>query len=182
MTKEESIELAEKLSKKYKEYEDLRQELEDNKAELSRPANLEHRPHAAFKFFWPYLIAAAGSMMLFYFLMLIAGAVVLAGLFALLVLISPIVLLIVGSTRARRLRDELNSQEVNEIRERKKRIKDLTDRNNELIPKIEEMKKELDEYKDQVPMDSRTSAKMDRVLKLIQAGRAEDFSSALEML
>ncbi|MBR6488368.1 MAG: hypothetical protein IKT20_05620 [Clostridiales bacterium] len=182
MTKEESIALAEKLSKKYKEYEDIRKEIDDNKQELARPVNLEHKPHAAFKFFWPFLVAAAASMMFFYFLMLIAGAVVLAGLFALMVLISPIVLLLVGSTRARRLRDELNSREVNEIREKKKRIKDLTDRNEELEPKCAEIKKELDEYEELIPMDSRNSARMDKALKLLQTGKAENFSQALEML
>ena len=182
MTKEESIALAEKLSRKYKEYEDLRKEIDDNKHELARPVNLEHKPHAAFKFFWPFLVAAAGSMMFFYFLMMIAGAVALMGLFALLTLISPIVLLLVGSTRARRLRDELNSAEINEIREKKKRIKDLTDRNNELEPKCAEIKKELDEYKELIPMDSRSSAKMDKALKLLQTGKAENFSEALGML
>ena len=182
MTKEESIALAEKLSRKYKEYEDLRKEFDDNKQELSRPVNLEHRPHAAFKFFWPFLVAAAGSMMLFCFLMMIAGALTLVGLFALLTLISPIVLLLVGSIRARRLRDELNSAEINVIREKKKRIKDLTDRNNELEPKCAEIKKELDEYKELIPMDSRSSAKMDKALKLLQTGKAENFSEALGML
>ena len=182
MTKEESIALAEKLSRKYKEYEDLRKEIDDNKHELARPVNLEHKPHAAFKFFWPFLVAAAGSMMFFYFLMMIAGAVALMGLFALLTLISPIVLLLVGSTRARRLRDELNSAEINEIREKKKRIKDLTDRNNELEPKCAEIKKELDEYKELIPMDSRSSAKMESIIKLIRAGKAENFSEALGMM
>ena len=121
-------------------------------------------------------------MMFFYFLMMIAGAVALMGLFALLTLISPIVLLLVGSTRARRLRDELNSAEINEIREKKKRIKDLTDRNNELEPKCAEIKKELDEYKELIPMDSRSSAKMESIIKLIRAGKAENFSEALGMM
>ena len=182
MTKEESIALAEKLSRKYKEYEDLRKEIDDNKHELARPVNLEHKPHAAFKFFWPFLVAAAGSMMFFYFLMMIAGAVALMGLFALLTLISPIVLLLVGSTRARRLRDELNSAEINKIRERKKRIKDLTDRNIELEPKCAEIKKELDEYKELIPIASRSSARMEKVLKLLQTDKAGNFNEALEML
>jgi len=182
MTKEESIELAEKLRKKYKEYESLRKEIDENKHELSRPVNLEHRPHAAFKFFWPFLIVAAGSVMFFYFLALIAGVLPLMILFVILEIVSPVVILIIAGKRARRLRDELNSREINQIRTRKKRIKDLTDRNGELEPKCAEIKKELDEYKELIPIPSRTSAKMEKVLTLLKTGKAEDFSSALEML
>ncbi len=182
MTKDESIALAEKLSRKYKEYEDIRQEIDDNKHELSRPVNLEHKPHAAFKFFWPFLIASAASILFFYFLVLIAGSVPLMIIFSILELVSPVVLLIVGGTRARRLRDELNSREINQIRTRKKRIKDLTDRNIELEPKCAEIKKELDEYKELIPIASRSSARMEKVLKLLQTDKAGNFNEALEML
>lgn len=181
MTKEESIAFAENLCRKYKDYEDICRQIEDNKAELKRPVSLEHKPHAAFKFFWPFLIAAAASMTTLYFLALISGRV-LQLIFALLALIVPVVLLICGGTHARRLRDELNTKEVNAVRTRKKRIKDLTDLNEELTARSKEMKTELDVYKDTVPMDCRTSAKMERVITLLKSGRAEDFSDALSKL
>ena len=181
MTKEESIALAENLCRKYKEYEETCRQIEDNKAELKRPSNLEYKPHAAFKYFWPFLIAAAASMTTLYCFALISGRV-LQLIFALLTLIVPVALLIGGGSHARRLRDELNTKELNAVRTRKKRIKDLTDLNEELIASSKEIKTELDVYKDTVPMECRTSAKMERVITLLKSGRAEDFSDALSKL
>ena len=68
MTKEESIALAEKLSKDYKTLERLNKDISDNETILSRPADYQFRPHSAFKFFWPYLIYAAIAFWILYFL------------------------------------------------------------------------------------------------------------------
>ena len=57
MTKEESIALAEKLSDEYGELEKLQQELNENLSVISKPMPTP-KHHAAFKFFWPYMVGA----------------------------------------------------------------------------------------------------------------------------
>ena len=65
MSKEESIAFAEMLSKEYGELEKMSTEINENKTVISQPIpSVKH--HAAFKFVWPYLVAAVVALNVFY--------------------------------------------------------------------------------------------------------------------
>ena len=184
LTREESIALADKLSREYKEYERLNQEINDNERTLNRPSDYTFRPHAAFKFFWPFLIYAVIAFWFFYFLFLFiasGGSSSAAVIFAVLCLGAPVVLLIIGGIRATRLRDEYNAAESESIRTRKKNEHDLKKRTDELRSKRTVVKRRLDQYNNVVPSAFRTSSRMEKVRILIQSGKAEDFYEAMDM-
>ena len=183
MTKEESIALAEKLSKDYKALERLNRDISDNETILSRPADYQFRPHSAFKFFWPYLIYAAVAFWVLYFLFVfIASGTSSAGVLivGMLCLCSPVVLLIIGGVRAFRLREEANAAESEAIRRRKVDQEDMKKRTDELRLKRTVITKRLSEYNQIVPPNLRTSTRMEKSKVLIQTGKAEDFYDAID--
>ncbi|MCR4766946.1 MAG: zinc ribbon domain-containing protein [Saccharofermentans sp.] len=183
MTKEESIALAEKLSKDYKALERLNKDISDNETILSRPADYQFRPHSAFKFFWPYLIYAAIAFWILYFLFVfIASGTSSAGVLivGMLCLCSPVILLIVGGVKAFRSREEANAAESEEIRRRKVDNENLKKRTDELRLKRTVITKRLSDYNQIVPPALRTSTRMEKSRVLIQTGKAEDFYDAID--
>ena len=183
MTKEESIALAEKLSKDYKALERLNKDISDNETILSRPADYQFRPHSAFKFFWPYLIYAAIAFWILYFLFIfIASGTSSAGVLivGMLCLCSPFILLIVGGVKAFRSREEANAAESEEIRRRKVDNENLKKRTDELRLKRTVITKRLSDYNQIVPPALRTSTRMEKSRVLIQTGKAEDFYDAID--
>ena len=183
MTKEESIALAEKLSKDYKTLERLNKDISDNETILSRPADYQFRPHSAFKFFWPYLIYAAIAFWILYFLFVfIASGTSSAGVLivGMLCLCSPVILLIVGGVKAFRSREEANAAESEEIRRRKVDNENLKKRTDELRLKRTVITKRLSDYNQIVPPALRTSTRMEKSRVLIQTGKAEDFYDAID--
>ena len=122
MSKEDSIALAERLTHEYKALEKLRTQISDNETILKRPVDGSYAQHAAFKFFWPYLIYAAVAFWVLYFLFVfIASGTSSAGVLivGMLCLCSPVILLIVGGVKAFRSREEANAAESEAIRRRK---------------------------------------------------------------
>lgn len=183
MTKEESIALAEKLSKDYKALERLNKDISDNETILSRPADYQFRPHSAFKFFWPYLIYAAIAFWILYFLFVfIASGTSSAGVLivGMLCLCSPVILLIVGGVKAFRSREEANAAESEAIRRRKVDNENLKKRTDELRLKRTVITKRLSDYNQIVPPALRTSTRMEKSRVLIQTGKAEDFYDAID--
>ena len=186
MSKEESIALADKLSRQYKAFERLNQEIRDNEAIINRPSNYQFRPHAAFKFFWPFLIYAFIAFWGFYFIFLIVASARNSGaaglFFALLTLGAPIALIIIGGVRAVRLRETYNRAEMDAIHKRKQNEEELKKRTNELRTKKTVMAKDLNQYSTIVPSALRASTKMERVKSLIQTGKAENFYDAIDFM
>lgn len=184
MTKEESIAFAEKLSNEYKSYERLKKEIEDNKAQLSRNTDTGMtKTYSAFRFFWPYLIYAVVSLNVCYFIAsLLSDSAGIAIFFLLGALGLPVVFLIVGGTRARRLRDESNRAAIEAAQNRRKHLDDLKTETAALDRKLAKKGAELKEYQSIVPLPYRDSGSMSKVVLLLRANKAENFDEAIQML
>lgn len=185
MTRDESIELAEKLKKEYNNLERIQKEIDDNNAIISKPVAAVKR-HSAFKFFWPFLVGSVISVnagwILGFILMLAAGSADTFTTFVVIGVILAIVLLIAGGVHAKNQRDGLNYNAELAAKDRYKRHNELTDKNKELKTRYTATKKRLEKYNDLVPREFRTSRHMDRVRLLIQSGKANDFSEAVNSL
>ncbi len=184
MTKEESIAFADKLISEYKKLEKISQEIEDNEHQMNRPIESYPKQHAAFKYFWPFLIYAAVSFTGFYILAGLFGrsSVGLTMVLLLLALASIPFFLIYGGIRARRIRDELNAAEISFLNNKKDHLEDLRKENSILKTKQRTMLKDIKEYEAMLPPSLRSSAQISRAKILIQSGKAEDFADAVEKM
>lgn len=185
MTKEESIALAGKLREEYHNLERIKKEIDDNKVITSKPVP-SPKYHAAFKFFWPYLIASVVSanviIILGYFIYLATGSEAINLLFSLAGIIALVVILIVGGKTATSKRDMLNNQMLKNLQMMRRKHADLTEKNRTLQSLYSAKKRVLDEYNGMVPSRFRTSRHMDRVKALLQTNKAENFSEAVAQL
>lgn len=185
MTKEESIALAEKLSSEYHSLERLKKEIDENNAITSRPVP-QAKPHAAFKFFWPYLVASVVALNV----LVIIGYIVFLSSFSgnafiffmLAAVITAVVLLIVGGKTATSKRDALNYQMSDELHRRRKKNDELIEKNRTLQSQYSNKKRKLDQYNSLVPARFRTSRYMDRVKILLNTNKAESFDEAIRLL
>ena len=186
LSKEESIVLAEKLEGLYKSYERLKKEIEDNKSQISRSDNGPVKQHAAFKFFWPFLIYAAVSYYFFYFFgSLMSNSTRSAGpaIFALLLAIAaPIALLIIGGVTSVRKRNALNQAAIEAAQNRRKHLDDLKKETSALDTKRAKKAAELKEYDYLVPASLRNSSSMAKAALILKSDKAQTFSQAIEML
>ena len=183
MTKEESIAFAEKLGDMYKSYERLKKEVDDNKAQLARPQPGEVKMHAAFKFFWPFLIYAVVALNVFYLIARLLGRDLVAALFFLVLAIaSPIALLIIGGVSSVRKRNALNQFAIEAAQSRRKHLDELKKETAVLDTKKAKKAAELKEYASMIPAAHRNSASMSKVVILLKSGKAENFSQAIELL
>lgn len=185
MTKEESIAFAEKLGETYKSYERLKKEIEDNKMQLSKPEPGMVKRHAAFKFFWPYLVAAAVTFNVLYFIGSLLNNTSGSGaalFFYALALIVSVIILIVGGTTARRLRDEYNQTAIMAANNRRKHLDELKHETSALERKAAKKASELKEYQSIIPLPYRDSASMAKVVILLRSNKAETFTEAVELL
>ena len=185
MTKEESIALAEQLSVDYGELENIRKEISDNKEIISKPLPTA-KHHAAFKFFWPYLIGAVVTINVLYiigtFISLAVKSTTPQGIFSVIGLVAMIVILIVGGKTATSTRDSLNYHVDSDVQMQRKRHRELQEKTKSL-ENIHSLKKsKLEKYDELVPLEYRSNRHMDRVKALIQTGKAEDFSEAIALL
>ena len=184
MTKEESIAFADKLISEYKKLEKISQEIEDNEHQMNRPIESYPKQHAAFKYFWPFLIYAAVSFTGFYILAGLFGrsSAGLTMVLLLLALASIPFFLIYGGIRARRIRDELNSAEISFLNNKKDHLEDLRKENSILKTKQRTMLKDIKEHEAMLPPSLRSSAQISKAKILIQSGKAEDFADAVEKM
>jgi Skp family chaperone for outer membrane proteins len=185
MTKEESIELADKLKKEYGDLEKMQKEINENKTTLSKPIP-PAKHHAAFKFFWPYLVASVITInalyILGYILTLASQAAGFLYTFSVIGLIAAVILLIVGGKTATSKRDSLNYQVENEMQYKRKRQKEIQEKTNSLQNLYSAKKTQLEKYNDLVPIHFRTARYMERVKAIIMTGKAENFTEAINYL
>ena len=184
MTKEESIAFADKLIAEYKKLEKITQEIEENEHQMNRPVESYPKQHAAFKYFWPFLIYAAVSFTGFYILAGLFGrsSAGLTMVLLLLALASIPFFLIYGGVRARRIRDELNAAEISFLNNKKEHLLELKKETSILQTKKRTMQKEIKEYEAMLPASLRSSSQISRAKILIQSGKAEDFADAVEKM
>lgn len=185
MSKEESIAFAEMLSKEYGELEKMSTEINENKTVISQPIpSVKH--HAAFKFFWPYLVAAVVALNVFYIIgyaaLLISKAAGFLYVMVLIGFIAAIILLIVGGKTATNKRDSLNIQVDHEVQLKRKKYRELQEKTTTLQNMYSVNKSKLEKYNGMVPLQFRTSRHMDRAKALILTGKAENFSEAVALL
>ena len=183
MTKEESLAFADKLIAEYRKLEKLDAEIEENNRQIARPIEAYPKQHAAFKYFWPFLIYAAVSCTVFYFLAGLFGrSLGLAAILYLLSLASIPFFLIFGGVRAVRIRNELNAAEVSFLNNKKDHLIELKKENSILQTKRGKVVHELKEYENMLPPSLRSSAQISKAKIFIQSGKAEDFADAVEKM
>jgi len=184
MTKEESLAFADKLISEYKKLEKINQEIEDNENQMNRPIESYPKQHAAFKYFWPFLIYAAVSFTGFYILAGLFGrsSAGLTMVLLLLALASIPFFLIYGGIRARRIRDELNAAEISFLNNKKDHLADLRKETSILKTKQRTILMEIKEHEAMLPPSLRNSKEISRAKILIQSGKAEDFADAVEKM
>jgi len=187
MTPEESVELADKLSVEYENLRLIKEEISNCESDIRKNAPSEKPPrYSAFRFFWPFLIAAMVTFWVIFFIGCIIvmyaswevddiyGAEI-AGL------VVAAIVLAVGGTIASNKRDSLNTGLLNEERYKSKKEHDLKLKLDGLKRKQIEMKKGVQEYNSLVPAALRNKATMNKVKMYIQNGQANTFSEAIKL-
>lgn len=187
MTKEESIELAELLANKYSSLSKMKGEANNVKEELARAKKQSEKPvakYSAFKYFWPYLIAAVVAEIVVYF----GGGLLLSmgthtndaySVWQLLKFLTPIAVIVIGLILAIRKRNSLNrvaveSHSTDLIRE-KRLEEDLEAKEKNIANFMETIK----DYDDLIPEKLRQKIFMEKVKKMLESGEADDFSDAI---
>lgn len=185
MTKEESIELAEKLKKEYNNLEKIQKEIDENQEIISKPVTPAKR-HSAFKYFWPFLVTSAivanAGWIGGFFIAAAAKSAEIYGFCAVGGVVLAIVLTIVGAVTSKNQRDALNYNAQRAERDRHRRQQVLTEKNKELRTRYTSTKKRLEQYNSIVPREYRDARHMDRVRILLQTGKAENFAEAIKNL
>ena len=191
LTKEESIELAKKLSGLYSELAIKTKTINGLKEEINRiPNHSDNVRYSAFRFFWKYLVIAAVSEVVIYVLGMFVVATLIttdAGtaitvIWLLLVILTIPVVLIYGAIKSRKERDFCNAQleesarmDWNKKTECEKELRSNETELNDYMQKIAE-------YDDIVPSHMRQKTWMEKICKLLEAGQAESFTEAVAML
>lgn len=185
MTKEESIELAEKLKKEYNNLEKIQKEIDENQEIISKPVTPAKR-HSAFKYFWPYLVSSVivgnAGWITGLFVVAATRSGELYSTFAVGGVVLAIVLIIIGAVTSKSRRNELNANAQRAERDRHRRQQVLTEKNKELRTRYTSTKKRLEQYNGIVPREYRDARHMDRVRILLQTGKAENFAEAIKNL
>ena len=198
MTREESIELAEKLEKDYAQLENIQKELEENNQAI-------HRPYSSTKtewgdFYHGYLLL--GVLLCIFVLPLVnfyAAAFIdwlihsgkidpmrgisnaIRGMFF-LTIADFFLIQLIGYLRSKRKSDQYNRNVDVEIKDREKRVHTLMKRNVDLNKEMVVLLNRVYNSEKSVPVQFRTSSHMHQVKKLISSGKAEDFSGAILLL
>ena len=186
MSKEESIALAEKLKNEYVVVDRLQKEVNENESALKRPIVFSGRRYSAFRFFWPFFIYAYLALNAVLIIGVIASSgddtgtgITVSFLFS---LGAAVGLLIFGGIRAKNKRDSLNEQLANDEFQMARRYKERESNTAELKTKLMNKRNELREYQTLVPAKFRSKYYMDRVIILLQTGKAESFTEAIKLL
>lgn len=191
LTKEESIELAKKLSGLYSELAVKSKNVNELKEEINRiPVHSGNVRYSAFRFFWKYLVIAAVAELIIYFVGVFIGLVFVGStagtvviiIWALMMIFTIPAVLIYGGIKARKARDMCNAglEESARIdRNRKEECaKELASKELELNDYLQK----IAEYDDIVPSHMRQKAWMEKICKMLEAGQAENFTEAVAMM
>ena len=185
MSLEESIAFAEKLKTQYTGIERLTREISENESIISKPFRENTARYSFFRFFWKYLVIAGIAFVVLYFIMLIlfatdAGAV--AVFFALAMLITPIIILIVGGVKATNIRDEENMSIVNGNQRALEHRKELETRTASLKRDLATRKSQIVVDECSVPTSLRKASSMSQILTLLKSGKASNLNEAYKLL
>ena len=196
MTKDESIALAVKLQKDFKEIEKIQDKISENEKTAANLYYLQPKHYSAANYFKPYfaasfifvfisLLPAYGIITVSVFLdksnhnndnayVPYAVAAGIAFIFALIHLI--------GGFVARHKSRYMNNLEIQRVLGDKRKIERLSRETDELENSLIEIKTRLGENNNLIPSELRNSKSMMDVKKLLLAGKAESFNDAIEYL
>ena len=196
MTKDESIALAVKLHKDYKEIEKLRDKISENEKTAANLYYLQPKRYYAADYFKPYytasfifvfisLLPAYGIITVCRFLdvsnhsnenayMPYAVVAVITFIFALIHLI--------GGFVARHKCRYMNNLEIQRVLGEKRKIERLQRETEELGASAKDMNSRLEENNILIPSELRNSKSMMDVKRLLLSGRAESINDAIEHL
>lgn len=178
MSKEESIKLTEQLGTKYHSLERVQREIKELVDSLNHSANRQPKRYSAFRFFWPYLVYAAVACTIFYYITGLTRSI----FFAPLILIVPVVLIIVGAVKSRKMREECNYDAANYEVTLSQKMEEQKKRLAQLIAREAELRSELDKYNGIVPVHMRNKSKLLYAKKMLETDKAGDFAEAMSML
>ena len=185
MTKEESIALAEKLSAEYGALEKLKHEIDEAELMIKRPVPAAPR-HAAFKFFWPFIIIGIVVYIIVYLIVGFAFAAGGSGSSGVAVapgaaFVALGATLAIGGNFARSKRDKLNYLEEKRIGTLRGKMDELKKMTSELKTKYSVKKRSLAKYDAFIPEHQRTRSRMENIRILLDSGKADNFYEALKM-
>lgn len=178
MSKEESIKLTEQLGTKYHSLEKMQKEIKELTDSLNHSANYQTKRYSAFRFFWPYLVYAAVACTIFYY----ATGLTRSLFFAPLILIVPVILIIVGAVRSRKMREECNYDAANYAVTRAQKMEEERKRLYELTAREARLRSQMDKYNGIVPVQMRNKSKMLYAKKMLETDKAGNFAEAMAML
>ena len=185
MTKEESIALATKLAKEYGSLEKLSQEISEAEAIIKRPLPETPR-HAAFKFFWPFLIIGAIIYIVVYLVVGVAfaaggGYEMSTGVASIAAFLALAATLAIGGGVAKNRRDEMNNQEAMRMHTLRGKMDEMKKKTATLKTRYSTQKRELAQYDAIVPVTHRNKQQMERVKILLESGKADNIYDAIKL-
>ena len=191
MTKEESIGLAEKLSGIYSELEQKKRDIRDLKDTIAKiPDHKNDRKPKMFSYYWKYLIIAPVAEVVVFFICLFLWVILMHSniggiafvVFAFLCIITMPAVLFYGGVKASNAVGEANSLLATAAQADLKKKKACTAELEIKETELAECMQKSSEYDVLVPMNMRQKAWMEKVKKTIEAGQAENFTEAIELL
>ena len=187
-TREEGIRLADYLALKYDTLEKLKNEINDIEFNIKKiQVSPEPPRYSVFRFFWPFFIIALGVC---FFVTLIASIVAanssypnVGMVFAEILgyLSIPVVLIIglfVAKARRNAANEELAAKEMTLTR----KADDLHKKVVELRNQQSQINIELTAYKDMLPASMRNKTQLQKIKRLLEAGKAQSFAEAVEQM
>ena len=191
-TSDESIEIAKTLEKNYREWEAIKDEINNCERDLPRYKLPANRPrYSAFRFFWPFLIysqiaaVVVGLIVLFIALGSSSSSMdyydVLKSLMYFFAFIAEAVVLIIGGVHARNKRDALNSQQIESERSVLQKQHNIESRIIELKSKKSRLEMDLKKYDGLIPPKMRNQFSMKKVRGYLESNEAHDLNEALQM-
>jgi hypothetical protein len=184
MSKEDSLALAEKLNKKFSQYEKTKTQIAELEHTVSKPVDTSYARYSAFRFFWPCLIIAPVTFTVLVIIgELLVFATYSAGPLAFCTIIGIIAfaaIMIAGGVSATRKRDSYNFTVSEAAKAKLKRRDEEIKQLNSLKGKLTAQAKELKQYDNILPPGCRKGPCMAKIKILINAGKADNFYDALE--
>lgn len=186
ISKEESIDLANKLIPSYDALEQLKAEIQEKEAVFTAPLPTAPR-HSAFKFFWPFIIVAFAAYviatLIFFALNVFSetreAATYIGGFVG---LVAAAAILAGGGAYAKSKRDKLNNIEAAKVYTLRQKNEVLKKETSELKTRCSALKKSISKDEAAIPVRHRNKASMEKALALVQSGRAENLYDALDIL
>lgn len=195
MTKEESIELASRLSGEYADIEKIREELKRNEQILKNPVREPKYKIETLKYFKPFFAVSVLVMLLYFPLSVVAlvnnfalydhGAEPIehVNLLILIGLLAVVALIHFFGGKYSRKKDRAAEKVVLDWKEQLEESRKLLESHAVMLrEKAEEKTNGLKEYDGIVPESLRSAAGMDEVRNALESGKAADFSEAAELV